>query len=242
MKDPEAITQVIGRMPVRQSSSNDLASTPPSLRSSDNRPSATLPVAAQAKTLPARYGDRQTMLQTFGVANQMRYTKDEDRCYFGTAPTLGQVNAAYGYATSQEWLTYQLADLSEFSGARDKITASQINQLANIIADDYHWLKLTEVMLFFRKFKKGEYGRFYGSVDPITITQALREFIRDRNTAYHKHEQLERERREAEDRRRNPPCSREEYLERLKNLPTIRRMAGDATKTEDPKAPKHPEQ
>ncbi len=142
------------------------------------------------------------MLDTFHIKNQMRFTADQERCYFGSAPTMGMTNTAYGKKTAQEWLTYQLADLSEFCGAKDKITAFQIEQLAEIIAEDYHWLKLTEIMLFFRKFKKGEYGRFYGSVDPLIITTALREFLKDRNYAYFRQEQKEREAEEAESRRK----------------------------------------
>ena len=79
---------------------------------------------------------------------------------------------------------YQLSELSEFSGAREKISASQITQLAELIAADYHFLKVTEVMLFFRKFKKGAYGEFYGAVDPITIMRSLRSFQRERGEVY----------------------------------------------------------
>lgn len=168
--------------------------------------------------LQSRYGNRQQFLATFHIDRQTDLTRDEDRCYFGKAPTMGQVNTAYGKKTAQEWLTVQLADLSEFSGAKEKITARQIKQLADIIATDYHWLKVSEVMLFFRKFKRGEYGKFYGAVDPLTITTALREFQRDRNTAYFRHEQEEREAREAEDRRLHPPVTRAEYLRRLEAI------------------------
>lgn len=44
-------------------------------------------------------------------------------------------------------------------------------------------------MLFFHRFKAGRYGRFYGSVDPLVITTALREFLRDRNLVYDQHRQ-----------------------------------------------------
>lgn len=192
--ETETVTQVIERT-LASVSPNTL----PSQQSSERNPTTTSQVAV---TLQSRYGSRQQFLDTFHIDKQMKYTVNADRCYFGTAPTMGMVNEAYGNKTAQEWLTAQLADLSEFSGARDKITARQIKQLADIIADDYHWLKVTEIMLFFRKFKRGEYGKFYGAVDPLTITTALREFLRDRNTAYFKHEQEEREAREAEDRRK----------------------------------------
>lgn len=126
-------------------------------------------------------------------------TADADRCFNGTAPSLGLVNAAYGNGTSEEWLVYQLTDLSEFSGSRDKLTPRQIGQLAELIAADYYYLSVAELMLFCRRFKMGRYGRFYGSVDPIIITGSLRQFVRERAEAIdaYEHEQ-ERLRREEE--------------------------------------------
>lgn len=35
-------------------------------------------------------------------------------------------------------------------------------------------------MLFLWWFKSGKYGRFYGSVDPLVISSALRDFLQDR--------------------------------------------------------------
>lgn len=65
----------------------------------------------------------------------------------------------------------------------------------------YGHYKLSEFMLFFQKFKKCEYGKFYGSVDPMVIMGALDTFNRDRMTAYYKREhEIERAKKEAEER------------------------------------------
>ena len=53
-------------------------------------------------------------------------------------------------------------------------------------------------MLFFWWFKSGKYGKFYGSVDPMVITSALREFIRDRNAIIAKRDSMELEKKENE--------------------------------------------
>lgn len=53
-------------------------------------------------------------------------------------------------------------------------------------------------MLFFWWFKSGKYGKFYGSVDPMVITSALREFIRDRNAIIAKRDSMEKEQKEKE--------------------------------------------
>lgn len=131
-----------------------------------------------------RWATRDSLLQTFHIDKQMELTKDPERCYFKNAPTLWTVNLAYGFGTAQEWLAYQITDLSEFSGAKDKITDRQLDQIIQIITDDYGFLNMAEIMLFCRRFKRGLYDKFYGSVDPIAIMQGLNEFCRERNEAY----------------------------------------------------------
>lgn len=106
-------------------------------------------------------------------------------CYFGDYPTLGELNATYSSKTAQAWLVPQLVDLSEYCGVREKFTTNQLSQCSDIIASDYSYLKVSEIMLFFARFKRCYYGRFYGSVDPLIIIEALKEFCRERNIAYY---------------------------------------------------------
>lgn len=137
------------------------------------------------------YGARDNFLLIFHVDRQEELTRDVPRCFFGKAPTLSQVNAAYGKGTSEEWLTYQLANISEYSGARGKIGDPQIEEMAKLITNTWHWLKVSEVMLFFRWFKLGKYGQFYGSFDPLIMMTAMRSFLRERNDMYARKESQE---------------------------------------------------
>ena len=45
----------------------------------------------------------------------------------------------------------------------------------------YHYIKLTEFILFVARFKLGRYGKFYGYFDTITIGEAFRKFLKDRS-------------------------------------------------------------
>ena len=109
------------------------------------------------------------------------------------------------------WLIPQLFDLSEYCGCKGKISEEQMQQCATVIATTYHYLTVSELMLFFFRFKAARYGRFYGSVDPLVITSALRDFVRERNDAYFKHEQEERERKEREAKKNHKPITWDEY-------------------------------
>lgn len=119
----------------------------------------------------------------------------------GTAPTLGTVRCQYGEGVAKTWLLAQIADLSEFAGCRDKIGEGQVRQLVEIIMSTYGHFKISEIMLFFLHFKQGHYGKFYGSVDPMVIMSALRDFADERWENITRYEN-ERERQERESERK----------------------------------------
>ena len=55
----------------------------------------------------------------------------------------------------------------------------QTKVLARMIAAEYKDMKLSVIMLFFYRFKCGHFGRFYGKVDPMVITCALKDFAEE---------------------------------------------------------------
>lgn len=136
---------------------------------------------------------------------QRPYCRDLRRVFLGTAPTLAVLSGAYGRQVAESWLSIQLRDLSEFSGCKDKLTIRQTDELSGIIARDFAHFKVTELMYFFQLFKRGEYGKFYGAVDGLAITEALHAFSRGRMEARHRYrqaaEQAEREAEEEQHRR-----------------------------------------
>lgn len=89
--------------------------------------------------------------------------------------------------TSVAWLIPQLMDLSEFCGCKEKLQGEPMEECAWLIAQNYFYLKISELMLFFNLFKQGRYGHFYGSVDPLVIMTALQDFLRYRGDAIFDH-------------------------------------------------------
>lgn len=43
-------------------------------------------------------------------------------------------------------------------------------------------------MFFFKDFKSGKYGQFYGSVDPLKINSSLRDFCKKRGDIIFRHD------------------------------------------------------
>lgn len=133
---------------------------------------------------------------------QYKYCKDVNRCYIGKAPSLKVITEAYGENITETWLEIQLRDLSEFAGCKEKLSIQQIEQIAKVIMLEFSFLKATELMHFFILFKSGKFGKFYGAVDGLVITEALQEFRQMRRERLweleRKRAREERERRDAE--------------------------------------------
>lgn len=166
-----------------------------------------------------KYKNGETFLTTFNPDEQTRFCKDLRRVYMGTAPSLTILSQSFGDATAESWLEIQLYDLSEFSGCKDKLTTRQLEQIAKVIISQYGHLKVTELMHFFLRFKAGKFGRFYGAVDGLVITEALQTFLQTRaqNLDYYRREE-EKERREQEEREHEKHCMTYEEWQELKWL------------------------
>lgn len=104
-----------------------------------------------------------------------------DRVYLGIAPSLALVKAAYNSEVLITWIMAQLEDINDFSGVVVKMSIEQMVQVAGIIEAEYYYLKVSELLLFFHRFKAGAYGQFYGAVDPLIITIGLAAFARERS-------------------------------------------------------------
>ncbi len=151
-----------------------------------------LPDSPQRTMLISRYGNREAFLAKYNPDYQRQICATPDLCFFGDFPTFGMLREAYGNNAPVMWLIPQLYNLSEYCGCRDKLQGKPLEECASVIASEFFYLKISETMLFFHWFKSGRYGRFYGSVDPLVITTSIRDFPKERDYAYERHERDER--------------------------------------------------
>lgn len=162
--------------------------------------------------LVSKYGEREKFLATFNPTYQREIVTSPKICLFGDYPTLAAIKA-YGDKTPMAWLIPQLYNLSEYCGCKDKLQGMSLEECAFTIVSEYYFLKISELMLFFHRFKAGKYGRFYGSVDPLVIMEALDEFAKERREWIRRYEREEEERRRVEEEKKNPSMNRDEWLE-----------------------------
>ena len=127
-----------------------------------------------------RYGDAQGFLSIFTPDLQIAAARHPERTYTGTAPTLATIAVGYGEPVAIVWICIQLENVNLFAGVKEKMPVSRQKELSVLILTENPFLKASEMLLFFHRLKCGRYGRFYGSVDALTITTSLLQFMDER--------------------------------------------------------------
>lgn len=94
----------------------------------------------------------------------------------GEYSTLAMLNQAFGNGAAASWLVTLITNLNIFAGSRS-MDNHQVRSLAVLLSQEYRDMKYSVMQLFFYRFKCGDFGRFYGKVDPMVITCALKDFV-----------------------------------------------------------------
>ena len=160
------------------------------------------------------YGSREQFLTTFNPTAQIAIGRKGKEAHFDGTPSLAIMRKTYGENMPTMWLLPQIFDLVVYSNSKGTLNEQQAHFLAEAIAQEYFYLTSSELLLFFYRFKLGKYGHFYGTVDPMRITQALDEFCNERIHALALREKEEEERLRAEEAKNATTINCEEYCQR----------------------------
>lgn len=158
------------------------------------QPTCQLSPALRQKTTLAlqKYGNREQFLARMTPDAQKYAAQHPAKAFFSeSAPTMTVLRHAYGENMPAMWMLPQIFDLCEFTGVR-KMDDRQAINLANVIAQEYGYLKVSELLLFFYRMKTGRYGVFFGAVDPMRIMEALKQFMSERSLEHEKRENEEK--------------------------------------------------
>ena len=103
------------------------------------------------------------------------------KAYAALCPTLGEMDGLYGTGTAANWIDMQVSALFGASSKTDPGLASGIGIFADTFAAEVRTYKLSELMLFFARYKAGVYDNSYATFDTRRIGNAFfKEFIPQR--------------------------------------------------------------
>lgn len=144
--------------------------------------------------------------------NNWGYTLSHpDKAYMADCPTLVDYEQIYGEGVSADWIYLQVLALYGSSGNKEKGIADGILLFAQSFAQEVKTYKLSELMLFFARYKAGKYDNSYASFDARRIGNAFfNEFRKERNNELDKINR-ERMQKEIEERRFTPPQGYSSY-------------------------------
>lgn len=148
--------------------------------------------------LTSRFQSYESFNQAFGPDTQAKMARDERHAIMADYSTLETLNFAFGANAASSWLTTHIANLNKFAGSKN-MSDPQTKELAQIIAQEYKNIKFSILMLFFYRFKLGDFGKFFGKIDPMVITCSLKDFVascREKMFLYQEEEFLARQREE----------------------------------------------
>lgn len=203
---------------------NKLQKTINEMRQTNEKPKSCeeLPKPLQKATEQVRrkYGGAENFLATFNPDLQIVIAANVERAFTGNSPSLTVVKHSYSEQVLIVWILAQLENINDFCGVLNKMTIAQMENLARIIVVEYHYFKISELMLFFYRFKCGKYGQFYGVIDPQKLISAIQVFASDRisetRSIETRRQQEELNRMRDEWRRSTTAISYEEYLKQKK--------------------------
>ena len=173
-------------------------------------------LAVKKNEILSNYGDAHNFALVFNPSVQIKCAMNIERSLTGDAPTIRQLLHTYQLEHVQIWVMAHLEDLNEYAGVKNKMETAHIKELANIIIVNSSFLKASEILLFFHKLKAGDFGGFFGTVDPLKVGEYLSIFKNWRSVELDKvNNKIAQDKRERERKEWNETgITREEYLAR----------------------------
>lgn len=149
--------------------------------------------------------------------------QNPERCFEADTPTL--VDLFKKYKTKQaptEWLQVHLKSIIDLSGAKLE-QQDAIFYMSYNLYQEFYFLKLSELLLFFAKFVCGLYGKFYGRAEMETVQKGLKTFVKDEHMPYIAKKEKEEEWKRREEQAKNA-ITPQRWCE-MKGLPPMSTIA-----------------
>ena len=124
------------------------------------------------KNLYEYYGTPERLLEMLRPENQAYCLQNELKCYRGNSPSILTVKCFFGYDVIDHWIRLQLDDLNKTSTTK-QMSDIQINYLTKHMIDNWTFVKLSELMLFLAKYKRGDFFADPKHVTPLEFLAEL---------------------------------------------------------------------
>lgn len=98
----------------------------------------------------------------------------------GTSKALSVIGKENGKDALKGLISLWLINLCKFFSVGKQMGDSQVKETAKLIAKDYYFLKIDDLVVFGNKFKSGHYGQIFDRIDGNVIIIALSKYCEER--------------------------------------------------------------
>jgi len=139
-------------------------------------------------------------------------------------PTLLTLKINHGEGEVVKFLIKFILEINLSTNVARTMEASQIKYTAYLILEDFPFLKISDIILIFRRINSGIYGQFYNSLSTSKIIDVFKLYFDERclsaeNQSIQDHQKIQHEERYTErvSTSKNPPFISQEIYNHLKN-------------------------
>lgn len=130
----------------------------------------------------AKWKSRSDVERVFSPKNWGYASHYPERAYNADCPTLNQYESLYGEGSAAYWVEIQILGLFGSSSCRDKGIVDGVQLFCQSFAYQVGQFKLSELMLFFSRYKAGRYDDSFSTFNTRRIGNAFfKEFLTERN-------------------------------------------------------------
>lgn len=121
---------------------------------------------------------KNTALESF------KHVKSIDIAINDTSDSLAKIKKKVGEKVSLAIIKVWLVNLNDFLNIKNKMLTYQIDETAQIIFDEFYYLKMSDISLVFKRIRTGYYGSFYESIDGMKILDMFYKYAQERVDKY----------------------------------------------------------
>ena len=126
-----------------------------------------------------KYNAKDIFKQSVQYVNY-KHVKTLKTAYSDKSDSLAVINKKVGKETSLLILETWIVNLNDFLNISRKMTPEQIKETADMIYDEFYYLKISDISLIFKRIKTGFYGEFYESIDWMKFLKMFADYSQER--------------------------------------------------------------
>ena len=173
---------------------------------------------AQRRTCAITLKSADRLFRAFSPARWDYAIANAEKAYRADVMTLSECNKTYGDDTGKTWMRIQVKALLVASSSKDADLIHSVNVFADTFAEDacVRNMKMSELLLFFARYKTGRYDNSFAFFDVRRIGYAFyHEFLKERQQELSAIEYHDSQKRIADmmEEAKKTSVTREEYLQ-----------------------------